>query len=70
MHESSIGNIEYNFDSILNEVVNLFTLIISFQGLDCVAVAGLGKEEIKEDEIEFIDNGKENIRLGIGGLSL
>ena len=44
-------------------------LLIFFQDLDCVAVAGLGKEEIIQDEIEFIDEGKENIRLGIGGLS-
>ena len=42
-------------------------LILYPKDLNCVAVAGLGKEEILQDNIEFIDEKKENVRSGIGG---
>ena len=41
---------------------------ITFQDFPCIAVAGLGKEEVAQDEIEGLDVKKENVRLGVSGV--
>lgn len=41
---------------------------VIFQDFPCIAVAGLGKEEILQDEVEGLDVKKENVRLGVSGV--
>ena len=43
-------------------------MMSSIQELNCVAVAGLGKEAVIADGDECINERKENVRSGIGGL--